>query len=142
MANDNKNILITPAKNLADQPTIEFKGFDVNNSNIKLVVTDDGSLSFEGGAGQLFSITDNLDGTLFSVNDVSGIPSIEVLDNGDIKLAEFGGNVTVNGVSVVKYYEQADEPTTAVSGDLWRDTDTGVTSRLFVDGTSRVWMEA
>ena len=39
-----------------------------------------GSLSFDGSSGQLFSITDDLTGSLFSVNDISGIPSIEVID--------------------------------------------------------------
>ena len=40
---------------------------------------DLGALSFEGSAGQLFSITNDLtSGSIFSVNDVSGIPSIDV----------------------------------------------------------------
>jgi hypothetical protein len=39
-----------------------------------------------------------MSGSIFSVNDVSGIPSIEVLDNGIVKLAEFGGFVAF-GVS-------------------------------------------
>ena len=93
MANSDKNILITPATNAAGQPTIEFKGFDVNSSNIKIVVADDGSLSFEGGTGQLFSVADNQSGTIYSVNDVSGIPSIEVFDSGNVNIAEFGGAV-------------------------------------------------
>jgi hypothetical protein len=32
-------------------------------------------------------------GTIFSANDVSGIPSIEVLDTGLVKLAQYSGNV-------------------------------------------------
>jgi hypothetical protein len=54
-----------------------------------------GTLSFEGNAGQLLSITDSMSGTIFSVNDISGIPSIEVLDSGLIKLAEYSGNVLI-----------------------------------------------
>ena len=50
-----------------------------------------GTLSFEGSAGQLFSITNNLtSGSIFSVNDVSGIPSIDVYADGTIQLAPFG----------------------------------------------------
>jgi hypothetical protein len=50
--------------------------------------TDNGSLSWEGSAGQLFSITNNLtSGSIFSVNDVSGIPSIDVDADGTIQLA-------------------------------------------------------
>ena len=53
--------------------------------------TDNGTLSWEGSAGQLFSITNNLtSGSIFSVNDVSGIPSIDVDADGTIQLAPYG----------------------------------------------------
>ena len=49
---------------------------------------NDGTLSFEGSAGQLFSITNQLSsGSIFSVNDISGIPSIDVDADGTIQLA-------------------------------------------------------
>jgi hypothetical protein len=55
-----------------------------------------GTLSWEGSAGQLFSITNNLtSGSIFSVNDVSGIPSIDVDANGTISLGAFGGNIGI-----------------------------------------------
>jgi hypothetical protein len=57
---------------------------------------NNGTLSFEGSAGQLFSITNNLtSGSIFSVNDVSGIPSIDVDANGTVQIATFGGNLGV-----------------------------------------------
>jgi hypothetical protein len=57
---------------------------------------NNGTLSWEGSAGQLFSITNNLtSGSIFSVNDVSGIPSIDVDANGTIQFGPFGGNVGV-----------------------------------------------
>ena len=60
-----------------------------------------GTLSWEGSAGQLFSITNSLTtGSIFSVNDVSGIPSIDVDANGAIKLGPFGGTVTINNISI------------------------------------------
>ena len=93
MADSDKNILITPNRGSTSDPNIEFTGGD--NNTISLTVLDDGTLSFSGGAGQLFSIVDSSTGTLFSVNDVSGIPSIEVDDTGEIRLAEFAGNVLV-----------------------------------------------
>jgi hypothetical protein len=63
---------------------------------MRLLSGDCGSLSFEGSAGQLFSITNNLGtGSIFSVNDISGIPSIDVDANGKIVLAGFTGNVGV-----------------------------------------------
>jgi hypothetical protein len=48
-----------------------------------------------GTAGQLFSVSDSFTGTIFSANDVSGIPSIEVLDTGLVKLAQYSGQVAI-----------------------------------------------
>lgn len=94
MTDAHKNILITPARGTSAEPSIVCTGYD--NVSISLKVLDNGTLSFEGSAGQLLSITNTLTGTIFSVNDVSGIPSIEVLDTGEIKLAPFGGSVSVS----------------------------------------------
>jgi hypothetical protein len=98
MADADKNILITPNVGQTSEPVIEFTG--ANATPLTLRVLDDGTVSFEGTAGQLFSISDGLSGTIFSVNDISGIPSIEVLDDGTVKLAEYGGTVTVNGQDI------------------------------------------
>ena len=55
-----------------------------------------GTLSWEGSAGQLFSITNNLtSGSIFSVNNVSGIPSIDVDANGTISLGAYNGNTGI-----------------------------------------------
>lgn len=64
---------------------------------------DTGVLTFSGSTGQLFSVADSMTGTIFAVNDVSGIPSIEVFDTGKVQIAELSGNVllgssTDNGV--------------------------------------------
>ena len=67
-------------------------------STITSKMLDAGTLSFEGSVGQLFSITNSMTGTIFSVNDISGIPSIEVLDTGVVKLAQYSGFVAY-GVS-------------------------------------------
>src|SRR6056300_1502257 len=53
------------------------------------------ALAFSGNAGQLFSISDSLSGTIFAVNDISGVPSIEVDDDGEIRLAETFGHVLI-----------------------------------------------
>ena len=65
------------------------------DNTISLRSPDSDTLSFEGTAGQLFSISDVLTGTIFSVNDISGIPSIEVDDDGEIRFAEFSGHVLI-----------------------------------------------
>jgi hypothetical protein len=65
---------------------ITQKAYELNN----------GTLSWEGTAGQLFSITNNLTSdSIFSVNDVSGIPSIDVDANGIVSLGAYGGNIGI-----------------------------------------------
>jgi hypothetical protein len=104
MANSDKNIVITPSigSTTAD-PRIVFSGasstLGPQNITLQVYPTSNGTLSFEGSAGQLFSITNSLTGTIFSVNDVSGIPSIEVLDTGLIKLAQYSGNVVLGSAT-------------------------------------------
>ena len=100
MANTYKNIVITPNRNTdaSNVPFIRFSGGDATSNtdiNVRVYTTQSGTLSFEGSAGQLFSITNDLTNTIFSVNDVSGIPSLEIDAAGLIKLAEFGGNVVI-----------------------------------------------
>lgn len=95
MANSDKNILIVPNTNQSGLPNIQFVGS--SSAPISLSVLDDNTISFSGSQGQLFSINNNLiSGTIFSVNDVSGIPSIEVDASGTITLARFGGNIAVS----------------------------------------------
>jgi len=100
MANTDKNLVITPnTGSSADDPKIVFSGADATTTaqdiTLKVYPTSNGTLSFEGSAGQLFSITNDLSGTIFSVNDVSGIPSIEVVDDGTVKIAEYSGNLLI-----------------------------------------------
>ena len=78
------NVLVA-AGSSTDQ-YITQKPYELNN----------GTLSWEGSAGQLFSITNNLtSGSIFSVNDVSGIPSIDVDASGAISLGAYGGNIGI-----------------------------------------------
>ena len=121
MANADKNILITPNIGAANGtlPTIRFTG--QVNTPITLSVLDDNSLSFTGSAGQLFSITNSLTGTLFSVNDVSGIPSVEILDTGLIKLAQYSGTVGI-GVSSSVARLTVKSASTSLNTQEWQDT--------------------
>jgi len=66
---------------------------NASNNYITATMIDENTLSFDGDNGQLFSISDDFSGSLFSVNDISGIPSIEVHSNGQIDMAPYGGNV-------------------------------------------------
>ena len=59
-----------------------------------LIVQGSGSNIFDvqGSQGQLFSVTDSLSGSLFSVNDISGIPIMEVFSDNTIKMGTFNPN--------------------------------------------------
>lgn len=108
MANTDKNIVITPNIGQTNDPVLAFTSANavVGAQTIYANVypTYNGTVSFEGSAGQLFSITNSLTGTIFSVNDVSGIPSIAVNSSGLITLAQYNGNVgigTSNALSLL-----------------------------------------
>jgi hypothetical protein len=99
MALSDKNIIITPNIGQAADPKIQFIGADSSTGpqtiTLNVYPTSGGMISFEGSSGQLFSITNSLTGTIYSVTDVSGVPSIEVLDSGLVKLAQYNGNVLI-----------------------------------------------
>jgi len=99
-----QDIIITPNRALTStDASIAFR--DSSDSVINLRVINPGTLSFDGTSGQLFSITDDLTGTIFSVNDISGIPSIEVNADGTVSIAEFSGNVGVGTSSPTEKLE-------------------------------------
>lgn len=103
MALTDKNIVITPNIGQSADPQIVFSGADAStgpqNITVRVYPTSGGTLSVEGSAGQLFSITNSLTGTIYSVNDISGIPSIEVLDTGLVKIAQYSGNVVLGSAT-------------------------------------------
>ena len=106
MANTYKDIVITPSRSSDTyNPNIEFRGANSGaNTLITLTVLPDsnGTLSFDGAnTGQLFSISNDMDGVIFSVNDKSGIPSIEVNANGRVDLAPYGGDIVVGSNTTI-----------------------------------------
>lgn len=97
----NGDIVITPVRGTGSDPTIKFTG-PAATTSLTLRSAIDGTttrLSVEGAAGQLFTVADSMTGTIYSVNDISGIPSIEVLDTGLVKLNEYNGNLQVGGTT-------------------------------------------
>jgi hypothetical protein len=94
MANDKRFVV----KNGLQSQNINFVS-PGNLKNITATMLDSDTLSFSGNSGQLFSITDSLSGTIFAVNDISGIPSIEVDDDGTVRFAETFGNVLIGTAS-------------------------------------------
>ena len=54
--------------------------------------------SVQGSSGELFSVSDSLTGSLFSVNDISGLPILEVFSNNQILMGNYSApslNTTV-----------------------------------------------
>ena len=48
--------------------------------------------SIDGANGRLFSVTDNLSGSLFSVNDIAGLPIIEAFDDNTVVMGSYNRN--------------------------------------------------
>ena len=100
-----------------------------NQITIGATTLDNGTLTFEGSAGQLFSITNNLtDGSIFSVNDVSGMPSIDVGAAGTIQLAPHGADELV-GIGTTRPTSKLD-----VVGDV-QIAGVITATKLFGDGS-------
>lgn len=58
-------------------------------------------LDIQGTAGQLFSVVDGLTGSLMSVNDVSGLPILEVFSDDRVVMGTYGSPaLTVSGSNV------------------------------------------
>lgn len=107
MAYSQNNVLIIPNVGVStDVPQIIFTSSNLTSTGtitLRAYPNNNGTLSFEGSSGQLFSINNSLVGTLFSVNDISGIPSITVADSGLVQLAPYNGYVTVGSNTTTQY---------------------------------------
>jgi hypothetical protein len=134
MANTYKNIVITPniGSNTADPKVVYSGGNTTANTDITLYVYPDsnGSLSWEGSAGQLFSITNDLSNNLFGVNDISGIPYIEVYANGLVSVAQYGGNVTIGNTA---------EFILTPGAGLWANSSVGTAGQVLTSNASSVY---
>jgi hypothetical protein len=78
----------------------------MNEFKIKkgLIVTGEGGtvVDIQGQSGQLFSVTDSLIGVLMSVNDISGLPILEVSSDNTVKMGTFGlEGLIVSGSTVI-----------------------------------------
>lgn len=68
--------------------------FDVYKSGSRVI-------NIEGSQGQLFSVTDSLSGSLMSVNDITGLPILEVFSDDRVVMGSFGRNTLVVSGSAV-----------------------------------------
>jgi hypothetical protein len=84
----NQNVLITGSLNVTQNITGSRMILSSSNgtaSGSTLTVYGSGSsqpvFTVQGSQGELFSVTDSLSGSLFSVNDISGLPILEVFSD-------------------------------------------------------------
>ena len=91
------DVIITPSSGI-----IEFKPssttvnkIEASGTTFNLVntVSQSGTIfNIEGTNGSLFSVVDNLDGTLMSVNNNAGLPVLEVFSDDSVVAGRFGQN--------------------------------------------------
>ena len=63
-----------------------------SGENVLTVIGSGGTqplFKVEGSSGELFSITDDLTGSLFAVNDISGLPILEVFDDDTVLMGNY-----------------------------------------------------
>ena len=53
----------------------------------------DGIFSIDGSNGRLFTVTDDLSDSLFSVNTIAGLPVLEVFADNSVKIGQYGYDV-------------------------------------------------
>jgi len=59
-------------------------------SSLQIYKSGSTVVDIQGSTGQLFSITDSLTGSLFSVNTVAGLPVIEAFSDNTVNIGKFG----------------------------------------------------
>jgi hypothetical protein len=79
--------------------------------------------NIEGSQGTLFTVTDELSGSLFSVNDISGIPIFEVFSDNTLKMGTFNSEeLVITGshtiLSKVSQSFNFEDDTTAAEGGV------------------------
>jgi len=112
----NQNVIVNGAVT-SSYILVSGSGGNVN----RLLVVGSGSntplFTVQGSQGELFSITDSLSGSLFSVNDISGLPVLEAFSDGiinfgnptvpalltTVKVTSVAGNNTIYSIPTASY---------------------------------------
>ena len=101
--------------------------FSSSTSNVLTIIGSGSStssplFSVQGSSGQLFSISDSLIGSLFSVNDISGLPVLEAFSNSTILMGDYNApslNTTKKVGSVTGTTTIYSIPTSAYTGAFY-----------------------
>ena len=106
-----------------------------NGQNVLTIIgsgSTDPLFTVQGSAGELFSITDNLTGTLFAVNDISGLPILEVNSDDEILMGNYQApslNTTFKTSITSGLTELYSIPLSAYTGGFFEYTLTGTGAR-------------
>jgi hypothetical protein len=73
----------------------EITGSLVVTGSVEIYKSGSTVFDIQGSQGQLFSVTDSLSGSLFSVNDISGIPILEVFSDDTVKIGTFNNEAII-----------------------------------------------
>jgi hypothetical protein len=98
MANSDKNIVITPNRNLGGVPEVSFTGFGNSSITLKIPDSTTATLNFESSGTNLLSIDSNLSsGSLFKVVDSDLVSIFDVTVDGEVTIrpqqtTSIGGN--------------------------------------------------
>ena len=109
-------------------------GINVTTPNSKLhvrsSVANSDTLRVDGVSGELFTVTDNLIGSLFSVNDISGIPVFEAFSDNTINLGDFQAPALFTSTKSIKGPSLTNQVIYQVSSSLYTSAffDYNVTS--------------
>jgi len=110
---------------------------DTTTPNVPLQVYGSGSLVFDvqGSLGQLFSVTDSLSGSLYSVNDISGLPILEVFSDDRVVMGSYGLNsFVVSGTTTTVSGSLAVSGSATINGGtVWHSNNDGASSGLDAD---------
>jgi hypothetical protein len=98
---DNRVVTATGTDAMNAEANLTFDGSTLDiTGNVEIYKSGSTVLDIQGSTGQLFSVTDSLTGTLMSVNDISGLPILEVTSDDGVTMGTFGSPaITVSGSS-------------------------------------------
>jgi len=99
----------TPTSSLDIAGTTRISGsFNTAISSSILTVIGSGSaqpiFTVQGSQGELFSVTDSLTGSLFSVNDISGLPILEVFSDNTTLIGNYQDPMLITTAKVVQKF--------------------------------------
>jgi hypothetical protein len=77
-----------------------YNSFASFKNGVEIYKSGSTVLDIQGSQGQLFSVVDSLTGSLMSVNDVSGLPILEVFSNDTVVMGTYGNPALIISGSV------------------------------------------